>query len=218
VLLGIVAMFTRTPSSFGTVPPMTLGSAIRTRTFALNYGAMMLASITLFNVFVNLVPYAEEHGITKVRAATLISVLGGASVLGRNALALLSKRVGTAATYGLAILTMGVTQAVWLAAGSSFARLAVFAALFGVAYGGLIALGPILLAEVFGPEQLGGLAGINYTASGVGALFGPTVGAWLVDRTGSYTLSITLGLILGVAGSVLVWLMRRHVATTAVRT
>lgn len=209
VLLSVVAAFIRTPPSFGVAPPMRLSAALRTRTFLLAYFALVLASITLFNVFVNLVPYAEDHGIAKVRAATLLSLLGGASVVGRNALAFLARRVGTMVTYGLSILTMGITQLLWLGAESSYAVLATFAVLFGVAYGGLIALGPILLAELFGPEQLGGLAGVHYTAAGVGALFGPTIGAWLVDRTGSYTLGTSLGFVLGLGGAALLLVLWR---------
>ncbi len=209
ILLAIVAIFVRTPPSFGVAPPLRLSAALRTRTFILAYLALVLASITLFNVFVNLVPYAEDHGIAKVRAATLLSLLGGASVVGRNALALLARRVGTLATYGLSILTMGVTQLLWLGAESSYNVLALFAVVFGVAYGGLIALGPILLAELFGPEQLGGLAGVNYTAAGVGALVGPTIGAWLVDRTGSYTLGTSLGFVFGLGGAALLFVVWR---------
>ena len=209
VLLSVVAAFIRTPPSFGVAPSMRLSAALRTRTFLLAYFALVLASITLFNVFVNLVPYAEDHGIAKVRAATLLSLLGGASVVGRNALAFLARRVGTMVTYGLSILTMGITQLLWLGAESSYAVLATFAVLFGVAYGGLIALGPILLAELFGPEQLGGLAGVHYTAAGVGALFGPTIGAWLVDRTGSYTLGTSLGFVLGLGGAALLLVLWR---------
>ena len=211
VLLALVAALVRTPPSFGVASPFTLGSAVRTRTFALLYGALVLSSITLFNVFVNLIPYAEDHGIAKVRAATLLSALGGASVVGRNALALLARRVGTLATYGVSIFVMGAAQALWLVAHESFGVLLVFAVVFGVAYGGLIALGPILLAELVGPEQLGGLAGVNYTAAAVGALFGPTVGAWLVDRTGGYTLSTSLGLVLGLAGAALMGVLWRSV-------
>ena len=214
VLLSVVAALTRTPPSFGVTPSMTLGSAVRTRTFLILYVAMIFTSIALFNVFVNVVPYAEDHGITKVRAATLISVLGGASVVGRNALAWLAHRVGTFTTYSFAIFTMGVTQLLWLSAHSSFGVLAVFVAVFGVGYGGMIAIGPLLLAELFGPEQLGGLTGVNYTACGIGALFGPTIGAWLVDRTGGYTTSITLGLVVGLVGAVLVASLRRTVSRT----
>ena len=101
------------------------------------------------------------------------------------------------------------SQLVWLIAGSSYATLAIFAALFGVSYGGFISLSPGFLAELFGAEQLGGLTGVNYSAAGFGMLVGPTFGAWLVDRTGSYTATIVTALIAGAtATSVLAVLVR----------
>jgi predicted MFS family arabinose efflux permease len=208
VLLAIVAAFIRTPASFGDVPPTTLGSAVKTKTFAVMYIALLLVSVTLFNLFVNIVPYAEESGIAKVRAATLLSILGGASVLGRNALAWVAHRMGALNTFTAAVFVMGSTQVLWLFADGRYGVLALFVGLFGIGYGGLIALGPIALAELFGPEQLGGLAGVNYTAAGLGALSGPTFCSWLVDRTGGYTASSTVGLCFGLAAFGVLLLIR----------
>ncbi len=208
VLLGIVAAFIRTPLSFRDAPPTTLGSAVRTKAFAVMYLALLLVSVTLFNLFVNIVPYAEESGIAKVRAATLLSILGGASILGRNALALVAHRVGALNTFTGAVFVMGATQVLWLIADGRYGVLALFVGLFGIGYGGLIALGPIALAELFGPEQLGGLAGVNYTAAGLGALSGPTFCSWLVDRTGGYTASSIVGLCFGLAGFAVLLLIR----------
>jgi predicted MFS family arabinose efflux permease len=215
VLMTIVALGVRTPPSFATPPKIALSAALRTRTFIFLYIGLALAAVTLFNVFVNIVPYAEDNGITKVKASTLLSILGGASILGRNALAALAKRVGSLATYSSAIVTMGITQVLWLIAGKSYVVLAVFMALFGVAYGGLIALGPTVLADIFGPEQLGGLAGVNYSAAGLGALTGPTLCAWLVDRTGGYSTGSVLGLVLALIGAALTWSVRPRSGASA---
>ncbi len=204
-LLSIVALFIRTPPSFGKAMPITLSSAVRTKEFALSYLGVLFISLPLFSVFVNLVPYAEDRGITKVTAATLISGIGASSIGGRTGLAWLANRIGVAKVYGASIAAMASTQIIWLIAGSSFALLVVFSLIFGFAYGGFISLGPALLAEIFGPEQLGGLAGVNYSAAGVGALFGPTIGAWLVDRTGGYSATVTAGLVCGLVGTMAVW-------------
>ena len=213
VLMTIVAIGIRTPPSFADQPSFSLSTALRTRTFGFLYASLALAAVTLFNVFVNIVPYAEDNGIAKVKASTLLSILGGASILGRNALAVLARRVGSLTAYIAAIATMGLTQILWLAAGKSYAVLAVFMVIFGVAYGGLIALGPTVLADVFGPEQLGGLAGVNYSAAGLGALAGPTLCAWLVDRTGGYTTGSVIGLILSLVAATLLLLVRRSTMT-----
>jgi MFS family permease len=205
VLLLIVATFIRTPASFATMPPLTLSSAVRTRTFVVLYLGTLMISIPLFSAFVNLVPYAEDNGIAKVRAALLISCIGAASIGGRIGLAWLAGRFGTGSVYATAFSAMAATQLIWFVAGKRFEVLVVFAVLFGFSYGGFISLSPAYLAEIFGPEQLGGLTGVNYSAAGIGALLGPTFGAWLVDHTGGYSATILSGLGAGVVGAALVW-------------
>lgn len=203
VLLAAVALGIRTPPSFSVAPATTLSAAVRTPTFALLYGALVFCAIPLFNVFVNIVPSAEEAGMAKVRAATLVSIVGGASVAGRIGIAALARRIGPGPTFVSCFATMTVTQFIWLAADGRYAVLAVFALMFGVAYGGFIAVSPILLAEIFGVEHMGGITGANYSAAGVGALFGPTIGAWLVDRSDGYTAAIVLGTVCGAIGTAL---------------
>jgi MFS family permease len=212
VLLLIVAALIRTPASFGTMAPITLSSAVRTRTFVVLYFGTLMISIPLFSVFVNLVPYAEDHGIAKIRAAILISCIGAASIGGRIGLASLALRFGTGRVYGASFSVMALTQLIWFIAGRNFSLLVLFALLFGFSYGGFISLSPAYLAEIFGPEQLGGLTGVNYSAAGIGALLGPTLGAWFVDRTGGYSATILCGLVAGGIGAALVWsvVLGRH--------
>jgi MFS family permease len=205
VLLGLVAIGVRPPPSFGAAATLKLTEAIRTRSFKLIYMSTMLASLALFSVFVNLVPYAEDQGIRKVTAATLLSIVGGGSILAAAA-----RRFGAARVLGGSTFLMGATQLLWLFAGNRYLVLAAFATIFGVAYGGFIALAPILLAETFGPEQIGSLAGVSYTSSGVAALFGPTIGAGLVDWTGSYQTTIILDIVLGLGSAAMIALLIRH--------
>ena len=211
VLLTVVAVFTRTPPSFGKAPAYTLGSAVRTRSFALSYASVLLIAIPLFSVFVNIVPYAEDHGMSKARAATLVSLIGAFSILGRIGLAAFAERVGIPLVYVSSFFVMAAAQLLWLFAGSSYLALAFFVSVFGAAYGGFISLSPGFLAGIFGADQLGGLTGINYSAAGFGALLGPTLGAWLVDRTNGYATTIVCGLIAGALGtSMLGALLRRR--------
>ncbi len=207
VLLGLVVAFVRTPPGFSDKPKLTLGSAIRSRQFKLSYFGVLMCSIPLFSVFVNIVPYAEDHGFDKVTAATLVSWIGVASIVGRVGLAALAQRVGTGPVYAASFAGMTITQLLWLVAGSSYAALALFAVIFGVSYGGFISLSPALLAELFGSEQLGGLTGVNYSAAGIGALIGPTVGAALVDRTDGYGTTILAGLAAGTIGTTAIVLL-----------
>ena len=55
------------------------------------------------------------------------------------------------------------------------AGLAVFALLFGLCYGGLVALNPALAADYFGGRNAGGIIGVLYSGVAIGALLGTAV-------------------------------------------
>ena len=85
------------------------------------------------------------------------------------------------------------------------------AALLGVGYGGWVALSPSVAADLFGSEGLGATVGFLYTGAGVGALFGPPFAGLVVDRTGSYTAAIGVGLAFGVLGILPILALRPRV-------
>jgi MFS family permease len=77
--------------------------------------------------------------------------------------------------------------------------LAAFAAVLGVGYGGFVALSPVVLADLFGVERLGGLLGVLLTANGIGSALGPPAVGFVVDATGSYDVAIIALALLGLA-------------------
>jgi MFS family permease len=64
--------------------------------------------------------------------------------------------------------------------------LVAFAIVMGSAYGGMVALSPAVMAELFGVQGLGAMLGALYTSSAVSALAGPPLAGMVVDRSGSY--------------------------------
>jgi len=72
----------------------------------------------------------------------------------------------------------------------SFWALAVYAVLFGVFYGGYVALAPSLLADYFGAKNVGGILGVQYSGIGLGNLVGPVAMGFAFDLTGGYDLPI----------------------------
>src|SRR5207253_6624232 len=56
----------------------------------------------------------------------------------------------------------------------------------GSAYGGLVALSPAVVAQLFGVEGLGGMLGALFTSSSLSSLAGPPIVGLLIDYTGSY--------------------------------
>ncbi|WP_214368202.1 MFS transporter [Pseudonocardia sp. H11422] len=194
LLLGCALVARRPPEAEGAAP-LPLRSVVRTRAFRSLYVSTLLASLALFVPFVFLPTFAVEAGVPPVLAATLVGVIGVASVLGRLAIGGLADRIGRIRTYQISFAILAVSFVAWLFTSSATAETAlplllVFTVVLGIGYGGWIALQPTVVAELFGLRGLGGLVGLIYTAGGIGALIGPPLAGLVIDATGGYRWSI----------------------------
>ncbi len=153
-----------------------------------DFSALYLASLSvtfgLFVPFVFLASYAEDRGADPVAAATLVGVIGGASVLGRLGLGSLADRTGPLRLYRLSFVLMALSHLVWLLAGDRFWLLVLYAGVLGIGYGGFIAISPAVVALRFGMEGIGGVLGTLYTSAAIGSLAGPPLAGVLIDGAG----------------------------------
>jgi OFA family oxalate/formate antiporter-like MFS transporter len=81
---------------------------------------------------------------------------------------------------------------VW-AVSTGFWPLAAFAFVYGVFYGGWVALLPAVVMDYFGGRNVSGIIGILYTSAAFGTLIGPSAAGYAFDLTGSYTIPILVG-------------------------
>ena len=88
-------------------------------------------------------------------------------------------------------LGMASVQAWWYLS-SSFWALAIFAVLFGLFYGGYVALAPALAADYFGAKNVSGIIGLQYSGTAIGNLIGPVAAGFTFDVTQTYDLPIAL--------------------------
>jgi MFS family permease len=158
---------------------------VRTPNFAMLWVSSLLSSIAIYVPFVYLPEFAHDQGVSRVAAATLVGIIGGASVVGRMALGVVADRTGIMWLYKLCTLALGLSYAVWILT-SGYGWLVVFALTMGAAYGGLVALSPAVVAELFGVQGLGAVLGTLYTGSAISALVGPPLAGLVIDRSGSY--------------------------------
>lgn len=192
--IGMAALIVDDPADKGTGPDgarsgMLLREAVRTKQFALLYAACLVCSFGVFVPFVHLVPYALDHGIGRKDAAYLLGTIGIGSTVGRFFLGGLADKVGRLAFLLAMFVGMAAALAVW-AASTGFLALAGFALLFGLFYGGWVAIMPPVVTDLFGNRQVGGIIGVLYTSVAVGTLLGPTAAGYLFDASHSYTLPI----------------------------
>ena len=170
----------------------TLRDAIGSSTFRILYVTCLISAFAVFVPFVHLVPYALDHGIDARRAALLLSLVGAGSTAGRFVLGSVADWIGRLRFLVVTCIGMAIALAVWAGA-DSFARLAVFAVVFGVFYGGWVAILPTVVMDRFGSANISSIIGVLYTSVALGTLVGPTLAGFLFDRGGSYVLAISLG-------------------------
>jgi MFS family permease len=170
-----------------------LRSVITSRRFFGLYAACFICSFGLFVPFVHLVPYALDHGIASSAAVLLVGAIGVGSTAGRFLLGGMADRLGRPLSFLIMFVGMGLSFVIWLFA-TSLWPLAAFALVYGIFYGGFVALAPAVVIDYFGSRQASSLIGIVYTSVAFGTLIGPSAAGFVFDVSHSYTLPILLSI------------------------
>jgi MFS transporter, OFA family, oxalate/formate antiporter len=176
----------------------SIKDAIRSRRFIGLYTACLFCALGVFVPFVHLAPYAVDRGIAQSSAVLLVSVIGVGSAVGRFFLGGLADRIGRQLSLVMTFVGMALALVIWLSS-SGFWALAIFAFLFGTAYGGWVALLPAVVMDYFGGRNVSGLIGILYTSAAIGTLIGPSAAGFAFDWSHSYTLPI----LVSIAGNII---------------
>ena len=216
LLLSVCAMFSARPPVHLHAARPRLGAAVRTPNFLMLYISTILSTISIYVPYVYLPEFAHDHGTGQVAAAALVAVIGGASVAGRLGLGTIADRMGIVSLYKACTLVLGLSYVVWIVTGA-YAWLVVFALVMGGAYGGMVALAPAVVAELFGVQGLGAVLGTLYTSSGISALVGPPLAGLVIDRTGSYGCAAVFAGLASVVGYLVIVPLRRSEPALAPR-
>jgi MFS family permease len=156
VLAACAALVRPVPPHASPAASEPLGRMLRSRAFLQIYTSWVFGTIALFVPLVFLPAFAVARGADPVAASWLISIIGGASVLGRLGIGYVARFSGSLLLYKGSILAMAASYVLWLLV-PDYGGLLVFAAVLGVAYGVRIALVAPVLIELFGARRLGGL-------------------------------------------------------------
>jgi MFS family permease len=193
------------PSNTASAKPQgaAVSEAIRSIRFISLYAACLICSFGVFVPFVHLVPYAQDHGIAPSSAVLLLGVIGVGSTAGRFFLGGLADRMGRELSLLLMFVGMALALAMWAIATTVWPLVA-FAFVYGVFYGGWVAVLPAVVMDYFGSRNVSGLIGILYTSVAFGTLVGPSAAGFAFDFSRSYTLPILLSAGANIVAAVIV--------------
>ena len=146
----------------------------------------MLVVLILISIIIHIVPHGRDMGLSATQAASVLSAIGGVSMVGRFLSGISIDRWGSKRimvicffllTSGLLLLQFATT--LWL--------LYLFACIYGLAHGGFFTAVSPIAAEIFGIRAHGTILGIIVCFGTTGGSIGPLVAGQLFDMTGSYT-------------------------------
>ncbi|HWP29564.1 MAG TPA: MFS transporter [Chloroflexota bacterium] len=160
--------------------------AVRSAPFWLLAGSYFVCGYSTAGlVDTHVVPYALEHGVPHMAAASALGLMGAVNTLGAIAAGLVTDRYGRrnplAATYvlrGLALL--------WLLGVHDARALHGFAVVFGLSYIATVPPTTALATEVFGRRSVASIYGWIFLAHQIGAATGSLIGGVTYAATGTY--------------------------------
>jgi MFS transporter, OFA family, oxalate/formate antiporter len=163
--------------------------AMRSRRFISLYAACLICSFGIFVPFVHLIPYALDHGVPQASAVLLLGAVGVGSTAGRFFLGGLADGLGRERALVLMFVGMAGALLIWMFS-TAFWGMTAFALVYGVFYGGFVAVLPALVMDYFGGRNVGSIIGVLYTSIAAGTLIGPSAAGFAFDVSHSYTLPI----------------------------
>jgi MFS transporter, OFA family, oxalate/formate antiporter len=187
--------------------------AITSRRFIALYIACLICSFGLFVPFVHLVPYALDHGIPQSSAVLLLGVIGVGSTAGRFLLGGLADRMGRQLAVLIMFAGMAGALVIWVLS-TGLWTLAGFAFIYGVFYGGFVAVLPALVMDYFGGRNVSGVIGALYTSVAFGTLIGPSAAGFVFDLSHSYMLPILASVGANVVAACIVGSMSKDPVST----
>jgi len=141
--------------------------------------------LTLMTVPMHLAAHGMDMGLTTTQAASLLSVVGAASVIGRLAVGALGDKIGVRNALSLCLVVLTLALA-GLAIAATTPMLFAVTVLYGVSHGALFVVISPTVAHYFGMKAHGQIFGTVLFFGTIGSAIGPISAGATYDNLGSY--------------------------------
>jgi MFS family permease len=213
ILLRLVprrAPVARAAPSSGAARDVTLSQAMRGAPFWLMLAAFFFGNLCSQTLHVHQVAYLVDRGVAAIVAASVVGVVGLASIVGKTGGGWLSDRVERERVYvaGIAVMLAAVGLLASLGQSPALGTIYLYGALLGLGYSVTASLIPAMVSDRFSGRNFGAIVGMGLLGSAVGSAAGPWMAGYLFDQTGDYTLAFALAAACGLAAGVAGWRAR----------
>jgi MFS family permease len=206
-LLAYGADTVKTGSTHLNVQGIPVKEAIRTRQFGIICVMCLCAYFCIQTVMVHTVPNTTDIGVSAAAAATVLSVVGVVSIGGKIIAGSSVDRIGNKRVAIIVFALMAVSF-LWLLVANELWMMYLFAAIFGIGFGGYAVVQSPLVAEYFGLRAHGAIFGLASFAANIGGAMGSLVAGRIYDTSGSYHWAFILCAIIALGGLILSVLLK----------
>lgn len=164
---------------------LSLGEALHNGSFWTLGIILFCAGFSQQVINVHIVPHATDLGISAVNAASILSIVNGACIVGSFSTGSVNDRIGSRLAMVIAFALILVASLLLLEANGLWAFY-LFAIIFGIGWGGTATLRSTMVAESFGLRSHGAITGAILFISTLGGTVGPLVAGHIFDISGQY--------------------------------
>jgi MFS family permease len=186
---------------------LAVSEALRTSAFWLLVVGMTLQQFVRTGVVSQMVPHLQQVGFSLATATGAMMLLAFFGMSSKLIFGRLSETITARLAFVVIMILQGAGLAVLMVSGGSAS---VWGAIvvFGLGMGGVGALTPLVITDMFGLKQFGSIMGLTRTALIIPVFAGPIMAGLIFDATDSYNLmfGITIALL---AVSIVVFMMIR---------
>jgi MFS family permease len=184
-----------------------LNEALRTKQFWAICSTNLTIVFCFLIIILHIVPYAQDTGFSATKAATVLSTIGGVSMIGRFIIGFTIDQIGSKRSMILCIILLiaglfllQIAKGLWV--------LYLFAVIYGISHGGYFTAMSPIVAEFFGITAHGVLFGIVAFSGTVGGAIGPILAGYIFDVTAGYSLAFWLCIVMASLGLLLLTLLK----------
>jgi MFS family permease len=187
------------PEADETKSGLTFTQARQTRVFWTMCIIQLMFFPSVSTVPLHLAVHGMDLGMTAAKAATLLSVIGAASIAGRLAIGVLVDKIGGRNSYAICFVVLILSLAAMMNI-TSHLPLFLVVAFYGFGHGGFFTLVAPSIAEYFGMRAHGAIFGTVLFFGTIGGAIAPVLAGLSFDSTGSYFYAFLGLLILAITG------------------
>ena len=188
---------------------VTAGVALRSRAFWTASSVFMAMFLGTSALQVHQVPLFESKGFTTAEAAVTVTLVFLASGVGRIGAGFLADLLEVRYVLALMVAMQALSWLYLAVYGSTtlWASLP-FTVFYGVSFGAMVSVRPVLLAQLFGTRALGSLAGMLQATALASGTVGPVYMGWIFDINQSYDVAVFTFIVTTAVGLPMAWAIR----------